>query len=206
MAVVGLSPSLIKAISVIPDPRKEKNRKHLLIDVLIIALCTCLAEGEGWTDCEDYACAHEHWFRRFLALPHGIPSHDVFREVFLRMDPDQLANALMQWVHDARRATSLMRGESTEPRQICLDGKTLRGSANQANEKTPFHLVSAWAHDLGLSIGQIAVGEKSNEIIALPKLLKTLNLRGAIVTIDAMGAKNALPPKSGGRKANTSCR
>lgn len=192
MAIRHLSPALVSALSILPDPRKEKNKRHLLIDIVVITLCTCLAGGEGWTDCEDFARTHERWFRRFLALPHGIPSHDVFREVFMRFDPEMLSQALTNWLQELHAQKAQSSGEITEPRKIAVDGKTLRRSADHANEGTPFHLVSAWVSDLGISMGQIAVGDKSNEIVAIPRLLRTMHLKGAIVSIDAMGCQKRI--------------
>ena len=192
MAIKKLSPRLVCSLSVISDPWKDKNRKHLLIDILVIALCTCLAGGEGWTDCEDYVRSNEDWFRQFRALPHGAPSHDVFREVFMRLDTSQFVTALSEWVQEVRGLDSISADSLSEPRQFSIDGKTIRGSADKANEKSPFHLVSAWVKDLGISMGQIAVGKKSNEIIAIPKLLRTLDVKGAIVSIDAMGCQKRI--------------
>lgn len=191
MAIKKLAPSLVRYLSILPDPRKEKNRKHLLIDIIVIALCTCLADGECWTDCEDFGHANEKWLRQFLSLPYGIPSHDVFREVFMRLDPEQLSQVLTQWISEVRSNSSLASVNSGS-QHIAIDGKTLRGSVDRANEKTPFHMISAWVSELGISMGQIAVGEKSNEIIAVPKLLKTLNLKGTTVTLDAMGCQKRI--------------
>lgn len=160
------------------DPRVERTKEHLLLDMISIALCAAICGADSWVDVEKFGHAKEDWFRRFLALPHGIPSHDTFGRVFARLDTAEFLTCLQNWL----RSLHL----SLKEQGIAIDGKTLRGSFDAATGKSALHVVSAWACGLRVSLGQVAVDDKSNEITAVPKLLELLELSGAVVTMDAM--------------------
>lgn len=178
---------LITHLSILPDPRMEINRKHLLIDILMITVCAVMAGAHGWEDIENWGIEKEKWLRKFLKLPSGIPCHDVFRDLFMRLHPEAFGKAFLSWMSAVRKRT---KGEV-----IPLDGKTIRRSMDRASGKTPFHLVSAWSADNGLVLGQVAVDGKSNEITAIPKLLELLDINDCIVTIDAMGCQTEIAKK-----------
>lgn len=178
---------LMSHLSILSDPRKETNRKHLLIDILMITVCSVMAGSQGWEDIEKWGIEKEKWLRKFLKLPFGIPCHDVFRDLFLRLHPEAFGKAFLAWMTAIRKRT---KGEI-----VPLDGKTMRRSMDRASGKTPFHLVSAWAADNGLVLGQTAVDGKSNEITAIPKLLDLLDINDCIVTIDAMGCQTEIAKK-----------
>jgi predicted transposase YbfD/YdcC len=177
-------PSVLPAarlFSGVTDPRVERTRRHLLCDILLIALCATLAGAEGFCDIEEWAEMKAGWLRTFLALPGGIPSHDTFERVFRRLDPKELHACFLRWME------SLL-GQAGPGRQMAIDGKSLRRSFDGAGGRRALHVVSAFAADgLGLVLGQVAVEDKSNEIEAIPQLLRLLDLRGVVVTIDAMG-------------------
>jgi len=175
--------SLIHHFSVIEDPRK-REKDHLLSDILVIAVCAMLCGAEHFTDFEDFGEAKEEFLRSFLELPHGIPSHDTFRRVFALLDPKQFADCFRRWTEGLRKAL----GQEI----VAIDGKTLRRSHHRAQGKAPVHMVSAWARENGLVLGQVKVDDKSNEITAIPELLQTLKLAGCIVTIDAMGCQTKI--------------
>jgi predicted transposase YbfD/YdcC len=162
------------------DPRADRGRRHLLTDIVTIAILTVLCGGNSWTDMEDFGLARETWLRQFLKLPHGIPSEDTFAAVFGAIDPDQFEAWFMAW-------TRSVAGEIVGV--LAIDGKTIRGSADAHADRSAVHMVSAWAADNGVVFGQIAVADKSNEITAIPELLRMLNIKGLIVTIDAIGCQ-----------------
>lgn len=168
----------------LPDPRVERTKEHLLIDILTVGLCAVLCGGEGWTDMATFGQAREPWLRTFLALPNGIPSHDTFGRVFAALDPQAFGAAFVAWVRAVAPQTA---GEV-----VAIDGKTLRRSHDRAKGKAALHLVSAWADASGLVLGQVAVADKSNEITAIPALLRLLDVRGCTVTIDALGCQTAI--------------
>ena len=170
--------------SILPDPRLERTKKHLLIDILFIAVCTVICGGEGFTDMELFGEAKQEWLRTLLALPHGIPSHDTFGRVFSQLDPKEFGECFLRWSAALHAAT---KGEV-----IALDGKTLRHSFDTATGQSALHLVSAWASANGLALGQLKVDGKSNEITALPALLQLLDVKGRVVTMDAMGCQKEL--------------
>jgi predicted transposase YbfD/YdcC len=163
------------------DPRETRRCAHQLIDILAIAVCAVIACAESWEDIEFYGRSKQAWLKTFLALPNGIPSHDTFRRVFMLLDPDAFEACFARW------AQSLM--GKVEREVVAIDGKIVRRSGSRRHEPGPLHLVSAWASDQGLVLGQRAVDGKSNEITAIPELLDTLHLEGAIVTLDAMGCQ-----------------
>lgn len=163
------------------DPRIHRTRAHKLSDLIMIAIVAVLGDAEHWTEVELFGRSKEAEFRRFLALPNGIPSHDTFNRVFNRLDPEQLNRCFMRWVRHL--------AEGLGVRTVALDGKTLRGSADPANGEPPLHLISAWAHEAGLVLGQLACESKSNEITALPELIAMLELKGCVVTVDALNTQ-----------------
>ncbi len=168
----------------LPDPRVERTKEHRLVDILTIGLCAIICGADGWTDMETFGRAKAPWLRTFLALPSGIPSHDTFGRLFARLDPAAFERCFVAWV----RAVA----PETLGHLVAVDGKTLRGSHDRARGQAPLHLVSAWAAASGLVLGQVAVDDKSNEITAIPTLLRLLDLEGCLVTIDAMGCQTAI--------------
>jgi predicted transposase YbfD/YdcC len=168
----------------LPDPRIERTKRHGLLDILTIAICAMICGAEGATQIALFGNAKETWFRTFLKLPHGIPSHDTFGNVLANLDPAAFERCFMKWV---RHWAQDLAGEV-----VPIDGKALRRSFDRAARKNPLHLVSAWASESGLSLGQVATADKSNEITAIPQLLTLLDIRGASVTIDAMGCQKAI--------------
>lgn len=174
----------IEHFSILPDSRVDRTKKHNLIDILFIGVCTMICGGEGFTDMEDFAETKEEWLRKYIELPGGIPSHDTFRRVFSTMDPDAFLACFMAWSESLHTAT---KGEV-----IALDGKTIRHSFDTASGQPALHIISAWASENGLALGHVKVDDKSNEITALPKLLKMLDIRDRTVTMDAMGCQKEL--------------
>lgn len=166
----------------LPDPRVARARRHALLDIVMIAVCATLCGADTWVDIERFGKAKTAWLGTFLALPNGIPSHDTFGRVFAALDPVAFETAFLGWV----------RALATDEPMIAIDGKTLRRSHDRTNGVGPLHLVSAWASANGVVLGQLAVDGKSNEITAIPVLLKALALAGGIVTIDAMGCQTAI--------------
>jgi predicted transposase YbfD/YdcC len=160
------------------DPRCERCRLHNLCDMIAIALCAVISGAESWEDVAEYGRQKEAWLKTFLRLPGGIPSHDTFNRVFRLLRPDHFQACFARWMQ------SLV--EATDGRVVAIDGKTLRRSFDRAAGKSALHMISAWAVENGVSLGQRAVDGKSNEITAVPELLKLLELQGAIVTYDAM--------------------
>lgn len=175
--------NFLTIFSRIEDKRVERAKKHKLIDIIVIAFCAILCNAKGWYDIEEFGEAKEAWFRKFLDLPGGIPSHDTFARVFSALDPNVLEEKLMEWT----RCVFVKKPENV----IAVDGKTMRGTIQ--GEGKPFvHMVSAWSCENGVSLGQIAVDDKSNEITAMPKLLRLLGIEGAVVTSDAMGCQKEI--------------
>ena len=166
---------------VLSDPRVARTKKHLLSDILFIAICTVACDGEGFTDMEVFGRAKEEWLRKYLELPGGIPSHDTFGRVFSIIDPEAFTECFVNWTQAIHVATA---GEV-----VALDGKTVRHSFDTATGKSALHLVSAWASENGLALGQVKVDDKSNEITAIPKLLEMIDVKGRIITTDAMGCQ-----------------
>ena len=176
-------PSIPDHFSKITDPRKE-NRRHKLIDILTIAICGVICNADGYEHIVEFGKAKYQWFKQFLELAHGIPSTDTFERVFARIDPDEFKNAFMNWVAAIEELT---KGEI-----VSIDGKTLRRSHDRGNGKSAIHMVSAWASTNGIVLGQRKTDDKSNEITAIPELLKMLEIEGCIVTIDAMGCQRSI--------------
>jgi predicted transposase YbfD/YdcC len=166
------------------DPRVGRTRKHPLINVVFIAVCGILSGANSFAAIEEFGLGRRTWFARFLDLTNGIPSDDTFARVLARLDPGAFEKCLLSWVQAVQ--------EITDHRLIAIDGKTLRGSYDRRDGKAAIHMVSAWASEAKLSLGQVVVDEKSNEITAIPELLRLLDVSGALVTIDAMGCQKEI--------------
>ena len=164
----------------LPDPRTGPTT-HDFLDILTITICAAICGQHAWTDIELYAETHYDWLKTFLRLPHGRPAHDTFRYVISRLDPLAFQRCFQSWITALSRATDL--------KLLAIDGKTLRDSLDRAHGKAALHLVSAWATENHLTLGQVATDVKSNEITAIPRLLALLDVTGALVTIDAMGCQ-----------------
>ena len=174
--------SLIDCFENVPDPRVDRTKSHKLIDILVISICTFLCSGESFNDMEEFGNAKYEWLKTFLELPNGIPTHDTFNRVFAALDPQCFLESFLRWTKSLRKAIP---GEI-----VAMDGKALRRALNQG-QSLPY-VVSAWAVENGLVLGQLKVAEKSNEITAVPELLRALELRGCIVTTDAMGCQKKI--------------
>jgi predicted transposase YbfD/YdcC len=175
--------SLVRHFAELPDPRLDRTKKHHLSDILIITLCATIAGADSWEEVQRFGQAKLNWLKGFLALPHGIPSHDTFNRVFARLDPNAFGRCVAEWIDGVCRATGL--------RHVAIDGKSAR-SAPKATSTGCLHLVNAWAAENRLILGQESVADGSNEIAAIPELLRVLDLKGAIVTIDAAGCQTAI--------------
>jgi predicted transposase YbfD/YdcC len=176
--------SLIEHFSAIDDPRIDRTKLHKLIDILVIAICATICGAEGWEDFELFGNCKLDWFKSFLELPNGIPSHDTFRRVLARLDPEQFQQAFLDWVRSVTRLT--------EGQVVAIDGKQLRRSHDSALGKNAIQMVSAWAEANRLVLGQAKVEEKTNEITAIPELLRLLEISGCIVTTDALGCQTEI--------------
>jgi predicted transposase YbfD/YdcC len=183
------SASIHDHFATLPDPRSDHTKRHQLLDILTIALCGVICGAESWVEIEQFGHAKLPWLRTFLDLPNGIPSHDTFGRVFAALDAEQFQQCFLGWVQAVVAHT---RGQVTPRQVVALDGKTLRRSHDRSNGKAAIHLVSAWATANRLVLGQVKVEDKSNEITALPALLRLLALEGCIVTIDALGCQTAI--------------
>lgn len=174
--------SLVEHFKHLPDPRVNRTLDHDLVDVMVIAVCCLLCAGESFNDMADFGRAKEEWFRTFLGLRSGIPSHDTFNRVFAALNPKAFADCFIAWTQSLRAAI---------PQEIvALDGKALRRALDSG--QSPKYVVSAWAESNGLVLGQLKVEDKSNEITAVPELLRALELAGCIVTLDAMGCQKKI--------------
>jgi predicted transposase YbfD/YdcC len=187
--------SLAHHFADLTDPRIDRSRLHELLDIVAIAICAVVAGADSWDDIEDFGNAKIDWLGTFLELPNGIPSHDTFRRLFERLDPAEFQKGFLGWIEALH--------EATERQVIAIDGKSLRRSFDRARGKSALHLVHAWATANHLLLGQVAVDEKSNEITAIPVLLKMLSISGAIVTIDAMGCQKEIARTIRGREADS---
>src|SRR5947208_4986761 len=174
--------SLIEHFKTLTDPRVDCRKKHYLIDILIIAVCPLLCGGETFNDMEDFGYAKQDWFKTFLKLSNGIPSHDTFNRVFAALKPKEFLDCFLRWTQSLR--------EVVAQEIVALDGKALRRALNK--DQSIKYVVSAWAESNGLVLGQLKVADKSNEITAVPELLRVLELSGCIVTIDAMGCQKKI--------------
>lgn len=154
----------------LPDPRINRWKAHLLMDIMVLSICAVISGADGWTDVEEYGKAKFDWLKTFLELPNGIPSHDTFGRVFARLSPKAFQECFLNWIHAVY--------EITDSQVIAIDGKTLRRSHNRAADQGPIQMVSAWASANELVLGQVKTDAKSNEITAIPELLWVLELHG----------------------------
>jgi predicted transposase YbfD/YdcC len=175
--------SLEESFSKIQDPRVERTKLHKLQDIIIIAVCAVICGAETWDDIEQFGKEKQEWLKSILELPNGIPSHDTFNRVFARINPQELEQCFFDWVSSLVEVVSGV---------VAIDGKTMRRSHDQKKGIKPLHMVSAWASENRLVLAQLATDKKSNEITAIPELLKILDLEGCIVTIDAMGLQKKI--------------
>jgi len=173
--------ALFESLRKIDDPRREHQKFHSLFDILVISICAVICGAEHWTEMEEFGEAKREWFSTFLQLENGIPSHDTFRRVFTLLDTIQLKELFIDWISSA---VSLSKGSL-----VNIDGKNLCGSKEPSKGKKALNVVSAWASEQSVVLGQVKCQEKSNEITAIPELLKILDLDGCIVTIDAIGCQ-----------------
>jgi predicted transposase YbfD/YdcC len=178
----------------IVDPRVARTRLHSLHDILVITICAVVGGADDWVNIEQFARAKRRWFKSFLDLPHGIPSHDTLGRVFAMLDPEELSRCFASWIASIAKLTD---GEV-----VAIDGKTLRRSFDAASNKSAIHMVSAWATENRLVLGQLKTSDHSNEITVIPKLLDLLALEGCIVTMDAMGCQKEIVAKIVEKKAD----
>jgi predicted transposase YbfD/YdcC len=166
------------------DPRHTRNRKHLFIDIIVIAVCGLVCGCDGPTAIRRWAVHRADWLKTFLTLPNGIPSRDCIRNLLMALQPEAFQKCFQNWI-----ACAIVTDESGPARLVAIDGKTCRGSHDVANGLGPLHIVSAWASEHGIALGQVATEEKSNEITAIPVLLKQIELNKTLITIDALGCQ-----------------
>ncbi len=185
---------LIEHFASLSDPRREQGRRHLLEEIIFMAMCAILCGADSWLEIADSCEAKSDWLKTFLTLPGGVPSHDTFRRVSCPLDPQEFQKCFQDWM------TMLMDRHGLIPvplgpsplKSVAIDGKTRRGSARRSVGRSPLHMVSAWAVENHVTLGQVATDAKSNEITAIPELLKLLDLDGAVVTLDAMGCQKEI--------------
>jgi len=185
--------TIVESFAHLDDPRRY-NKRNLLVDIINIAICAVICGADDWEAVEEFGKDKQDWFERFLELPHGIPSHDTFRRVFAVLDAEQFRTRFVEWMKAVH--------EKTERQIVPIDGKTLRRSHDKALGKKAIHMVSAWAVENQLVLGQVKVDDKSNEITAIPQLLDLLEIAGCIVTIDAMGCQKEISKKIIGKDAD----
>jgi predicted transposase YbfD/YdcC len=179
--------TITEHFAALKDPRIQLKIRHKLIDIIIITICAVICGADDWTEVVDYAKAKKDWLNKFLALPHGIPSHDTFGRVFSLLRPEEFEKCFVSWIHTVFKLT--------DAQTVAIDGKTLRRSYDRSSNKAAIHMVGAWAAKNGIALGQLKTEDKSNEITAIPELLKLLDLKGCIVTIDAMGCQKDIASK-----------
>ena len=166
------------------DPRVERTRKHPLINIVFVSVCGVLSGANSFAGIHEFAIDRRNWLAGYLDLTHGIPSEDTFARVLARLDPGAFEKCLLSWVQAVQ--------EVTDHRMVAIDGKTVRGSSDHETGRAAIHMVSAWATENKLSLGQVVVDEKSNEITAIPELLQVLEISGALVTIEVMGCQKEI--------------
>ena len=176
--------TLLDHFAKLTDPRIDRTKEHKLIDILTIAICGMICGADNWVAMEQYGHSKQEWLEQFLELPNGIPSHDTIARVFARIDPSEFEQCFRDWLKEIAK---LIPGEV-----ISIDGKTLKHSGSKGIGKKAIHMVNAWATEQRLVLGQVKVNDKSNEITAIPELIKVLELSGCLVTIDAMGTQTQI--------------
>lgn len=177
-------PTLLECFSELKDPRLDRRKRHLLEDIVVLTICGVLGGADDWMSIEAFGKEKYQWFKQFLSLPNGIPSHDTFGRVFSLISPDEFQACFTRWI----QAVAL----KTPGQVIPIDGKTLRRSHDRRHGKSAIHMVSAWASENRLVLGQLKTEAKSNEITAIPELLQVLDISGCIITIDAMGCQKTI--------------
>lgn len=186
--IAHMVPSLIATLethfSSINDPRAQYSIEYKLNDIIVITICAVICGADTWGEVESFGNSKHEWLSGFLELKNGIPSHDTFERLFARLKPKELQLCFLNWIQSVFKIT--------EGQVIAIDGKTLRGACERGKNRSLIHMVSAWATENRLVLGQCKTEEKSNEITAIPELLKRLDLTGATVTIDAMGAQKTI--------------
>jgi len=185
--MLSASLDFVDHFSKVEEPRIERSSIHGLIDILFVSVAGTIAGCDGPSDIACFAKTQLAWCRKFVKLKNGVPSHDTIGRVVSLIKPQQFQKAFLDWV-----ATLAADDDSSGPKFVPIDGKTLRGSGGAKHRNNPLHVVSAWATQQGMTLGQVAVDSKSNEITAIPKLLEMLELKGAIVSIDAMGCQKEI--------------
>jgi predicted transposase YbfD/YdcC len=192
--------SLVDALRAVHDPRRQcQNLRHQLVDILVIGFCGVLCGCDDFVEIEEFGRSKAGFFRRFLDLANGIPAHDTFRRVFQAVCPLALQHSLIDWLQDLRHTAGPAAGDDEV---VAIDGKTLRRTGDPARGLGALHLVSAWATANGLSLGQVAVDAKSNEITAIPQLIALLDLKDCVVTIDAAGCQKDIAAQIVAKKAD----
>lgn len=186
--------SMVDHFAELEDPRIDRAKHHQLLDIIIIAVCGVICGADSWVDIEEFGNSKKEWFRTFLDLSHGIPSHDTFGRVFAQLNAQEFQNCFFRWVKGIQK--------DIEGEVIAIDGKTLRHSYDRMIGKGAIHMVSAWACTNHLVLGQTKVDEKSNEITAIPELLRMLEVKGCIVTIDAMGCQTKIAQQIKSKEAD----
>lgn len=186
--------TILKYFSNLEDPRIERTKQHLLVDIVAIAILAVLSGADSWVAIETYAQSKEEWLQQFLALPNGIPSHDTIARVFARLDPKAFEQCFHRWVESITQTIGAQ--------VIPIDGKTVRQSFDRNQGQKAIHVISAWASEHRLVLGQLKVDSKSNEITAIPKLLELLDIAGCIITIDAMGCQKEIATQIINQKAD----
>ena len=192
---VHIMVELLEWMEYIEDKRQAKKVRHKLKDIIVIVLFATLSNVDGWEEMEYFAQYHEKYLRKYIELKNGIPSHDTIRRVFGMISPDILQQLYQKW----QELLNQDEGEKLK-KIICIDGKTMRG--NKRKDSQPSHIVSAWCREDGFCLGQRAVEEKSNEITAIPELLDKIQIKGQVVTIDAMGTQTAIAEKIRKKRAD----
>jgi predicted transposase YbfD/YdcC len=178
------SAALVEHFRALADPRIDRHKEHKLIDILVIAVCAILCGANDWVAVETFGKAKRAWLEQFVELAHGIPSHDTFGRVFALVSPEALQTCFLRWIQAVAQVTA--------GQVVAIDGKRLRRSYDRRSAKAAIHMVSAWATRNRVVLGQLKTEAKSNEITAIPELLKVLDVSGCIVTIDAMGCQKAI--------------
>jgi len=180
--------SLHRAFSRLRDPRIERTKKHNLLDIIILSVLAVLSGAESYDSIELFGKTNSDFLKQFLGLKNGIPSHDTINRVFQVLNPRQFERQFISWVNG-------LKDDGVLEKVISIDGKTIRGSKDNFHHRSPLHSVHAWSVENGICLGQIACGEKTNEITAIPQLLELLDIKGSIITIDAMGTQRAIAEK-----------
>jgi predicted transposase YbfD/YdcC len=183
---------IIRRLKDLPDPRSTVNRRHLLLDVIVMSVCGVIAGADGPVAIEEWAKMQHSWLKKYLKLPHGIPSHDTIGRVLEALNPQSFQQCFASWLESLRNDCD---EPTKEPPHFAIDGKTMRRSHDRRNGLGPLHMVSVWATKQGIALGQLATEEKSNEITAIPDLLDQVNIEGAIITIDAAGCQKNIAEK-----------